>query len=111
MSDFKFVYEDEDATLALMKAHHQEYKLDCGFMLDPRHSKAKKFKVTGVPTVVVMATEAMVFYHGRIDDSYGSDFKWHPAKHTDLRNAFGALKSGKPVIVKQTKVIGCSLNP
>ena len=109
VSDFQYVYEDEDATMSKMKAHHAEYKLNCPLILDPKHAKAKKFKIKGVPTAVVMATEDMVFYQGRIDDSYGKDFKWHPAKNADLRNALSALKNGKPVPVKSTTVIGCAL--
>jgi hypothetical protein len=93
-----------------MKAHHQEYKLGCPLIIDPKHTKAKMFKVKGVPTVVVMSTEDNVFYQGRIDDSYGKDYKWRPTKQHDLRNALEDLKHSRPVRVKSTTVIGCALN-
>lgn len=110
-TDFKFVYEDEGARLSVIKAHHREYKLDCPLLLDPTHKFAKQFSVKTVPTVVIMSTSNQVFYHGRIDDSYGKDFKWHEPKKRDLRNALGALKLGKAVPIKVTPVVGCALNP
>ena len=109
-STFKYIYEDQDTTYVKMKAHHDEYSITCPLSLDPKQELAKKYGVKGVPTVVLRSTSGAVHYQGRIDDSYGTDFKWHPAKQTDLRNALTALKVGKKVPVKQTKVIGCALN-
>lgn len=109
-STFKYIYEDQDTTFAKMKAHHDEYSITCPLSLDPKQELAKKYGVKGVPTVVLRSTSGAVHYQGRIDDSYGTDFKWHPAKQTDLRNALTALKEGKKVLVKLTRVIGCALN-
>jgi hypothetical protein len=110
VSSFKYVYEDEDARLPLMKAHHREYQLNCPLMLDPKHAMARQYKVVGVPTALVFSDKKLIQYQGRIDDSYGPDFKWHPTKHADLRNALAALQHGKPITVRSTKVIGCALN-
>ena len=109
-STFKYVYEDQDTTYAKMKAHHDEYTIKCPLSLDPKQELAKKYGVKGVPTVVVRSSTGEVRYQGRIDDSYGADFKWHPAKQNDLRNAFRALQRGKKVKVTGTKVIGCALS-
>ena len=109
-STFKYIYEDTGTTYNKMKAHHDEYNIKCQLALDPKMELAKKYSVTGVPTVVVKSNLGEVFYQGRVDDSYGKDFKWHPAKQTDLRNALGALRDGKDVPVKKTKVIGCALS-
>jgi Thioredoxin-like len=110
VSTFMYVYEDEDARLPKMKAHHREYQLSCPMTLDPKHVLARQYSIKGVPTVLVRTGKGSVQYQGRIDDSYGADFKWRPVKHADLRNALTALKQGKPVLVKSTKVIGCALN-
>ena len=111
MSTFLFVYEDEGTTSKKIEGHHTEYKLTCPFTLDPNKHMALENHITGVPTVVVRSSKGALQYRGRIDDSYGSDFKWHPAKQKDLRNALAALRNGEAVKVKQTKVIGCALNP
>ena len=110
VSTFKYIYEDTGTTFEKMKAHHGEYGIKCPLALDPKMELAKKYSITGVPTVLVKSAKGEVVYQGRVDDSYGSDFKWHQAKHTDLRNALRALKEGKPVSVKKTKVIGCALS-
>lgn len=109
VTSFKFVYEDTGISVDKVKAHHTEFKIDCPLEVDNKQWLAKQYHVTGVPTVVVRSGSSMA-YKGRIDDSYGSDFKWHPAKQKDLRNALTALKNGVPVKVKRTKVIGCALN-
>ena len=109
-STFKYIYEDQDTTYAKMIAHHDEYDIKCPLSLDPKQELAKKYGVKGVPTVVLKSAVGEVLYQGRIDDSYGTDFKWHPAKQTDLRNALTTLKKGKKVSVKLTRVIGCALN-
>ena len=110
VSSFRFVYEDEGMTEKQIQIHHDEYKIPCLFSIDEKHAFARANKITGVPTVFIRAMKGPFLYRGRIDDSYGADFKWHPAKHRDLRNALEAIRLGKPVPVKQTKVIGCALS-
>ncbi len=109
VSNFQFQYEDVGVSQASLDKHHKEYKIGCGFTLDKDHSLAKALKVKTVPTAVVRDLKGNVLYMGRIDDAYGRDFRWHPAKQTDLRNALDAVKKGVPVKVKSTKVIGCAL--
>lgn len=110
VSSFVFVYEDENGSLSKVKAHHREFGLNGPFWLDPERKLAKKYQVKGVPTAVVRSRDGAAQYFGRIDDSYGNDFKWRPAKHRDLRDALSALGKGKPVPVTRTTVIGCALN-
>lgn len=110
ISSFVFVYEDENASLSKVKAHHREFGLNGPFMLDPKRKLVKQYQVKGVPTAVVRSLDGKAQYFGRIDDSYGNDFKWRPAKHRDLRDALSTLGKGKKPVVTKTTVIGCALN-
>lgn len=110
VSTFRMIYEDEGIAYAKLKEHHLEYNIKCQMALDTGHEIAKKYEVTAVPTVVTKTSKGQVLYAGRIDDSYGSDFKWHPVKSEDLRNALNAIKSGSEVPVKKTPVIGCTIS-
>lgn len=109
-STFRFEYEDSGVTLKQLTAHHAEYNIKCPLSFDKDHILAKKLNVLVVPTAVIRTDNGQVLYQGRIDDSYGTDFKWHPAKNKDLRNALTAIKNGEDVPVKSTKVIGCTLS-
>lgn len=110
VSTFMFVYEDQGVALDKIKFHHADYNIKCPLTLDSPRVLAKKYDVRGVPTALVRNSKGEVLYKGRIDDSYGSDFRWHPAKSQDLRYALQALKEGNPVPVKSTPVIGCTLS-
>ena len=107
---FEYVYEDEGKTIAQVSKHHKSFGLTCPIKFEPHHALAREYKVISVPTVIVKTLSGTIKYQGRIDDSYGSDFKWHPTKQRDLRNALTALRMGKPVLVTKTTVIGCALN-
>ena len=110
VSTFRLVYEDSGVSQQKVSAHHSEYNMKCPFSLDKGHSIAKRYKITVVPTALVLNDRGETLYRGRIDDSYGENFKWRPAKQLDLRNALSALRDGKSVPVKVTSVIGCTLS-
>lgn len=109
-SDFKLVYEDSGVEFDVVTKHQTDYKIPGTFSLDKDHGQAKKLKVTVVPTAVVVDDKGNVLYFGRIDDSYGRDFQWHPTKERDLRNALQAIQKGEKVPVNKTKVIGCTIS-
>lgn len=107
---FRFVYEDTGVSKDAIDKYQADYNIKCQFVLDSDRALAKKYHVTTVPTALVKSDAGEILYFGRIDDAYGSDFRWHPAKNQDLRNALNALKEGKEVPVKRTPVIGCTLS-
>ncbi len=109
-SRFRIVYEDTGITKDAIDKHQADYNVKCQFILDSDHAIAKKYKVTTVPTALVKSDDGEILYFGRIDDAYGSDFRWHPTKQADLRNALTAIKEGKSVPVKTTPVIGCTIS-
>jgi hypothetical protein len=106
----KLVYCDQNVSARALKNHHNDFKFSFDFITDPKHLLTKQFKVSVVPTAVVVDKSNRVLYRGRIDDSYGSDFKWRKPKQLDLRNALSAIQSGKPVKVKETTPVGCTLS-
>lgn len=111
-TDFKIqlVYTDASATAQLAQKHLKEYDYQCAFILDANHVNAKKYKVTTVPTVVLVNVKSKVVYEGRIDNIYASIGKRRPkATEFDLRNALDATLGGKPVKVTKTTAIGCFL--
>jgi thiol-disulfide isomerase/thioredoxin len=110
VSTFRFVYVDSGLSYDKAKAHHDDYNIKSQLIVDSKREIAKKYEIKAVPTVVVKDKSDAVLYRGRVDDSYGADYKWHTPKQHDLRNALAAIKSGQPVPIRFTPVIGCTLS-
>lgn len=106
---FRIVYSEPGITSAVAKRHQKEFKILAPFFLDPQGLEAKRAGAKIVPTAVVYAGSKLV-YRGRIDDAYGSDFKWRTPKSPDLRNALKAALAGKEPALKETQPIGCTLS-
>jgi thiol-disulfide isomerase/thioredoxin len=64
-----------------------------------------KYEPVATPHAFLFDKERILRYVGRIDDSE----KIGTATQHDLRNAIDAVLSGKEVIMKKTKVFGCSI--
>lgn len=108
-AQFRLVYAEPGITTAKAKAHGKEFGLKPAFLLDPKGVEAKRQGVKIVPTATVWQNGKLV-YRGRIDDAYGSDYKWRPVKTPDLRAAIKNALSGKPQKLVETTPIGCSLS-
>ncbi len=106
---FRMVYSEPGISDAVAKKHQKEFKMLAPFLLDPKGVEAKRAGATVVPTAVVYSGSKLI-YRGRIDDAYGSDFKWRTPKSPDLRNALKAALKGAEPKVKLTKPIGCTLS-
>ncbi|MEI7575366.1 MAG: hypothetical protein WCK51_00605 [Armatimonadota bacterium] len=106
---FRMVYSEPGITVAVVKKHQKEFKMLAPFLLDPKGIEARRAGAKVVPTAVVYSGSKLV-YRGRIDDAYGSDYKWRTSKSPDLRNAIKAALSGKEPNPKETKPVGCSLS-
>ena len=106
---FRMVYSQPGITSSVAKQHQMEFKILAPFLLDPKGVEAIRAGAKVVPTAVVYSGAKLV-YRGRIDDAYGSDFKWRKPKSPDLRNAIKAALSGQAPKVKETTPIGCTLS-
>jgi hypothetical protein len=106
---FRMVYSQPGITANVAKQHQMEFKILAPFLLDPKGVEARRAGAKVVPTAVVYSGSKLV-YRGRIDDAYGSDFKWRKPKSPDLRNAIKAALSGQAPKVKETTPIGCTLS-
>lgn len=107
-SKFKFVFCDPKFTPTQAKKHLKEFGLPNFFELDPTHEKAKKTGVKVVPTALVSVNGRTV-YLGRIDDSYGSDFKWRKPKKFEVRETLQQIKIGRVPSFRSVTAIGCTL--
>lgn len=105
---FYTVYTDADLTVVRARQHAKEFGYHCPALLDPKHLLVKKVGATVTPQAIVLSPSGKVLYRGRIDDTY-VDFgksRLKPKKR-DLRDALGAIVSGRPVPNPVTKTIGC----
>jgi hypothetical protein len=106
---FVLVYPVPADTQELINEHQKKY----AYVLDSiRDTDQKLVKMTGVtisPEVAVMRG-TRVLYRGRIDDRYIELGKDRPSPtRRDLEAALDLITTGRPVVVKQTRAVGCFL--
>jgi hypothetical protein len=106
---FVLVYPVPSDTPEMINEHQKKY----AYVLESiRDTDQKLVKLTGVtvsPEVAVMKG-TQILYRGRIDDRYlelGKD-RPNPTRR-DLEAALDLITTGRPVIVKQTRAVGCIL--
>ena len=109
---FYIVQVDPDLTPAAAKAHAKEYDLHASVLLDSQHRLIKLLKPTVTPEAVVLGKNGKTLYRGRIDDLY-ADLGKHRAAATqhDLIEALDGIAAGKRVAHKETKAVGCLIQP
>ena len=109
---FYIVQVDLDLAPAAAKQHARDYELRAPVLLDPQHRLVKLAKATVTPEAVVVGREGQTLYRGRIDDLYAALGKRRSAatKH-DLNEALDAIARGGIVKAKETKAIGCIIQP
>ncbi|OWU64994.1 MAG: hypothetical protein CBB60_006960 [Armatimonadetes bacterium Cent15-Ar3] len=108
-ANFRMVYSEPGITTKTAKQHQKEFKIMAPFLIDPKAVEAKRAGATVVPTAVVYMGQSLV-YRGRIDDAYGSDYKWRKPTSPDLRNAIQSALAGQAPKIKETKPIGCTIS-
>lgn len=72
----------------------------------------KKMGATVTPEVIVYNQVCNeILYKGRIDDAYFRVGKKRTVTTTaELEEALKAIKAGKPILIKETKAVGCLIN-
>ena len=93
--------------------HWKDFAYPCPGLFDPKHQLVKKAGATVTPESALFDSKGSLVYRGRINDLY-MDFgkpRYAPTVH-DLKRSLDAVLAGKPVPIKTTKVIGCTIyNP
>jgi len=110
---FYVVYTDAEGKPANAAKHWKDFAYPCPGLFDPKHQLVKKAGATVTPESAVFDSKGSLVYRGRINDLY-MDFgkpRYAPTVH-DLKRSLDAVLAGKPVPIKTTKVIGCTIyNP
>ena len=90
-----------------MAAHAVSYDLAFPTVKDINGETVATLGVTRTPETVVLSSDYVLRYRGRIDDQYRTSGANQSALHNDLENAIEAVLAGKPVTVAETTVDGC----
>jgi peroxiredoxin/mono/diheme cytochrome c family protein len=100
--------DDED--VASVAANVREAGIRFPALRDDGARVAARLGVEVTPEVVVLDSNRVVRYRGRIDDQYSDRLRRNPViKSQDLVRALDELLAGKPVSVPRTKAVGCPI--
>jgi hypothetical protein len=107
---FTMVYPVPSDSDAMVRDHLTRFRIELPFTRDKDLAMVRMTKVTVAPEVAVLDARNRVVYHGRIDDRFVDFGKERVAPTThDLENALDAVVSGKPIVVAETRAVGCYL--
>jgi peroxiredoxin len=99
-------YTDLGDTLEEMKVRAQHRQFNFPYLYDGEtESVARAYGPVATPHVFIFDAQRKLRYAGRIDDSEREQF----VKSHEARNALDALLAGQEPVIKQTKVVGCSV--
>jgi peroxiredoxin len=95
----------EDA-FAVMQERAKELKMTVPYVVDATSDVARAFGATHTPEAFLFDRKGKLVYHGGIDDNARE-----PEKVTArwLRDALESTVAGKPVVLAETKALGCSI--
>ena len=111
---FWLVYPDKDDSAQAIRRHLKEYNYKIGVLRDSRHELVKATGVNVTPEAAVFIPsdggEVQMVYRGRIDDLVVAFGKSRPAPiNHDLDETLDTIISGKPMTLKTTTAVGCSI--
>jgi peroxiredoxin len=89
-----------------MKRRVEEKGFNFPYLRDETQDVAKMFGAERTPEVFLFNTDAVLSYHGAIDDNYDEP---DMVKEHYLRDALDALVSGKNPDPAETKPVGCTI--
>ena len=106
---FVLVYPVAGDTDQKIREHKAKFAYRLESIRDRDQKLVKQTGVTVTPEVAVMNGDQLL-YRGRIDDRYVAFGVDRPAPtKRDLEDALTAVLTGKPVVIKETRAIGCIL--
>jgi thioredoxin-related protein len=89
-----------------MKSYAKDQKYKWNYVVDTNHEVADAFGAKRTPECFLFDKDLKLVYHGAIDDN-PSDAS--SVKEQHLKNAIDLTASGKEVMTKETKSVGCSI--
>ena len=101
---------DQDQTNAEIAKQAKEFDMQFPVMLDKKFVVADAVKAQYTPEVFVLDGNFVLQYRGRIDDGFYARLKKNQQiTNHDLRQVLSEIVSGRPVSVKATEPIGCTI--
>jgi hypothetical protein len=106
------VYCDPESTAQSVATHRKSFAYSAPALIDREKQLQTWARATHTPHAILIDRQGSMRYRGRIDDRFGDlgRKKSQPTRR-DLRLALSAVLQGKPVVVTQTRVVGCLLPP
>jgi thiol-disulfide isomerase/thioredoxin len=107
---FLLVYVDPYLSLEEVHKHRQEFEITIDGVFDEKHILVKALGATITPQAVIVGSDGMLKYRGRIDDTYVEHGRprERPTRQ-DLRIALDEVIAGRPVSQPITRSIGCDI--
>jgi len=96
---------DADSEPAMVR-YSDEQKYTVPYVKDDMSAMANQFGATRTPEVFLFDANGKLVYKGALEDNPADP---HSSTKFYLRDALTALADGKPIAVKETKSIGCSI--
>ncbi len=102
---FFLVNSNQEDSMEAVRKYAQERAIPCAVVKDKGTEIADALAADSTPEAVVLDSDAVVRYRGRIDDN--TDIE-KVIRH-DLKDALTALLEGKPIVRSRTLAVGCSI--
>ena len=97
---------DNKDSIEEMRKHAKDNKYNFPYVQDFGSKMAYAFGATRTPHIFLFDKKNKLVYRGAIDDNAKSAKK---VNEPFLSNAIDALLDGKPILVSETKALGCSI--
>ncbi len=106
------VHVDPELTNRDATKHADEFALKPAVVVDRKHELVQAAGAKTTPEAVVFDSAGKVVYRGRINDRY-ADYgdRRNTVKTHNLRDTLDAVLAGKEVKVKETRALGCLIEP
>jgi hypothetical protein len=98
---------DGDNSFVAMQSYAKAQNYQWYYALDNNAVLAGAFGASRTPECFLFDKNGILVYHGAIDDSPGDPSS---VKRQHLQTAIDEMIAGKPVTVKETRSVGCSIN-
>ncbi len=109
---FFFVYADPGQTNRQIAQHIKDFKLGAPGIYDSQHRLVKAVGATVTPQAAILSPQGKLLYRGRINDLFLEHGRVRKTpKNEDLKRALDEILAGKPISVKETPALGCSIPP